>query len=356
VLYELLTDELPFRGNMSRIVQQLLQNDPPSPRQLNGYIPRDLETICLKCMEKQPPKRYQTASAVAEELGRFLANEPIRARPVSRAERLWRAAQRRPMLATMIATTITLLVVLAIGGVSGYLHERAMRRDLGEALLHEEELTASLRKLVEFVKNGERVGRYEQAVEAAAAQPQLLAALRRCHASEELQGLRVELRSPRAEDESSQGRWIRKRQQLIDHPDRAPLQSWLDRRREGGDPQQHEEQRVKEVFAWFVQDENGIQIARSPRGVDNIGNCYAWRSYFHGGRADYADLREYLRENGGKWRHLAATQVSMAFKTRQTNEWVVAISTPVYAEDNEDIFLGVVGVFLYVTPPEKESE
>jgi serine/threonine protein kinase len=79
LLYEMLCGGLPFRGSRLMILHQVLSEDPRPPRQLNDKIPRGLETICLKCLEKQPAQRYPTARAVADELRRFLGDEPIRA-------------------------------------------------------------------------------------------------------------------------------------------------------------------------------------------------------------------------------------------------------------------------------------
>ena len=86
------------------MVVQILQDEPPSPRKLQTRIPRDLETICLKCLEKAPGKRYQTAAELAAELGRFLRGEPIVARPIGRAARLWRWCKRQPVVAGLIGS------------------------------------------------------------------------------------------------------------------------------------------------------------------------------------------------------------------------------------------------------------
>ena len=86
------------------MVVQILQDEPPSPRKLQTRIPRDLETICLKCLEKAPGKRYQTAAELAAELGRFLRGEPIVARPIGRPARLWRWCKRQPVVAAFSAT------------------------------------------------------------------------------------------------------------------------------------------------------------------------------------------------------------------------------------------------------------
>ena len=110
ILFELLTGEVPFRGNQRMMIVQILQDEPPSPRKLQTRIPRDLETICLKCLEKAPGKRYQTAAEVAAELGRFLRGEPIVARPIGRAARFWRWCKRQPVVAGLTAAVAFTLV------------------------------------------------------------------------------------------------------------------------------------------------------------------------------------------------------------------------------------------------------
>jgi serine/threonine protein kinase len=102
ILYELLTGERPFRGNRQMLVLQVLHDEPRPPRQLNDRVPRDLETVCLKAMAKTPARRYAAAHELAEDLRRFLRGEPIRARPIGRAERLWRWCGRNPVAAGLL--------------------------------------------------------------------------------------------------------------------------------------------------------------------------------------------------------------------------------------------------------------
>jgi eukaryotic-like serine/threonine-protein kinase len=116
ILYHLLTARPPFQADsIEVIVSQVLTAEPVSPRMLNPTVPRDLETICLKCLEKEPSRRYATAQALADELGRFLRGEPILARPASRSEKAWRWCQRKPALATAVGAVILVAAVGFVG-------------------------------------------------------------------------------------------------------------------------------------------------------------------------------------------------------------------------------------------------
>src|SRR5262249_53348769 len=99
-LYALVTGRPPFQAATAMdTVLQVLSDEPVPPRGLNASLPRGLETICLKCLEKEPGKRYSSATALGEDLGRYLAGEPIVARPVSTLERAVKWSRRRPAIA-----------------------------------------------------------------------------------------------------------------------------------------------------------------------------------------------------------------------------------------------------------------
>jgi WD40 repeat protein/tRNA A-37 threonylcarbamoyl transferase component Bud32 len=116
ILYSLLTGRPPFIADtIEAALRQILQAEPVSLRLLNPRVPKDLETICLKCLQKEPNRRYASAQDVADELGRFLRNEPIRALPISAPAKVWRWCRRNPRLATVTVLAATALLVISIG-------------------------------------------------------------------------------------------------------------------------------------------------------------------------------------------------------------------------------------------------
>jgi serine/threonine protein kinase/formylglycine-generating enzyme required for sulfatase activity len=116
-LYELLTLRPAFGSSShAELLDQVRHQDPPRLRALRPEVPRDLETICLKCLRKEPSRRYQSAEALAGDLRRFLAGEPIKARPVGQLERAVKWARRRPALAALLTVIVVALTSLLAGG------------------------------------------------------------------------------------------------------------------------------------------------------------------------------------------------------------------------------------------------
>jgi len=132
ILYEMLSGETPFRGNIRMLLHQIEFEAPRSPRSLNDRIPRDLETVCLKCLEKDPDRRYQTAGELKTDLQLWLKGEPIGARPVSTPERLMRWCQRRPLVAGLFATVV-LITMIGFASVFWQWREANAARELEAA-------------------------------------------------------------------------------------------------------------------------------------------------------------------------------------------------------------------------------
>lgn len=131
ILYHLLTGRPPFQGEtIQEVLSQVQGAMPVPPRRLNPSVPVDLQTICLRCLQKEPERRYATARELAEDLGRFLAAEPIRARPVSPAEKLWLWCKRRPVLAGLVVA-LHLALALGLSGILWQWHR-------AEAIAHSE--------------------------------------------------------------------------------------------------------------------------------------------------------------------------------------------------------------------------
>jgi eukaryotic-like serine/threonine-protein kinase len=145
ILYELLTGRPPIQeANPAAALTKVLTEDPLLPSRWRSGLSRDLDTICLKCLEKDPERRYASANDLAEDLRRYQAGEPIKARPIGMVERLWRWAKRQPLAASALAAAVILAFTL-IGTVLAY------DARLRQALVKEEKLAEDRRlQLVQF--------------------------------------------------------------------------------------------------------------------------------------------------------------------------------------------------------------
>ena len=135
VLYAILTGKPPFEGDtLLRTLEQVRSREPVPPRRLQPGVPSDLETICLKCLEKEPRRRYASAQALAEDLERFLAGRPIAARPVRTWEKSWKWARRKPALAVLLAISTLSAFALA---ASVLIYNHKLRQAVDTALANE---------------------------------------------------------------------------------------------------------------------------------------------------------------------------------------------------------------------------
>jgi WD40 repeat protein/tRNA A-37 threonylcarbamoyl transferase component Bud32 len=137
ILYEALTGRPPFHADSPvETMRQVIQEDPVSPRLLNATVPRDLETICLACLEKEAGRRYASAIELAADLDRFLQDEPIKARPARLAEKGWRWCRRNLALASTLGMVGVLITVVGIGSPIGlYRIDRERQRAEKNAVL-----------------------------------------------------------------------------------------------------------------------------------------------------------------------------------------------------------------------------
>ena len=158
ILFCLLTGRPPFQAaNVMETLKQVVEQDPPAPRTLNAAIPLDLETIALKCLRKEPHRRYGSARELAEDLIRFLADKPILARQITTSERYRRWARRNPTIATLGGILTGVLVLVTIGsllaaGRFAEIAERAQNATIAERAAGQE---ASLRAKAESLARQE---------------------------------------------------------------------------------------------------------------------------------------------------------------------------------------------------------
>jgi WD40 repeat protein len=130
ILYELLTGRPPFRGEtVLATLEHARKTEPVPPAQLVPALPRDVETIALKCLQKEPGRRYDSAAALADDLRRFLGGEPIVARPVGPVERAWRWCRRHPVPASLTAAVVV-VAALGLAGILWQWREAMAARDL----------------------------------------------------------------------------------------------------------------------------------------------------------------------------------------------------------------------------------
>lgn len=288
ILYELLTGQLPFKAtSRDEMLSLLLSAEPHAPRDIDPRIPRELEAICLKCLEKEPSRRYGSAEALAKDLECYRKGEPIVAKPPSRMGRVWRWGRRHPLGVGLLVTLVWILLVAAVGAVSiARAQEADLRRDALRVNVYAARHVAGA---VLF-----KLAQYRQTLESAAAQPELIAALQ-------------------AHDDAALESFCKDGFTSYSSPRRGSKASGT------GSP----------FDRWFILDTAGVAIARwpEPSPRDFLHKDYGWRDYFQGAQR-LAAMKQ------------RSAYVSRAFMSEANDRYTFALSVPVLADDGA--WLGVL--------------
>ena len=304
VLFELLTSRPPFVApTPMETIRQVLEQDALSPRLLNATVSKDLETICLKSLEKSPGQRYQTPKELAEELDRYLQGIPIQARPMTRITRAWRWCRRNPFAAQLIAATAAFLIFVTIESL--WLAKQQERMLIDEVQRHNRSAANWVATLVEM-----ELDDWRQAVLRAAAELELshslLESLHRGKLSRDEMKKQIDEFDP---DKNLQGL----------------CEKWY----------LETEKTFHGVFnSWYVFNKEGTIVALWPsEAKDSIGKRYSGREYF----------RHHLTSPRKGNAH-----VSLVFLSENDDIFKYAISAPLI-DVNGDL-LGVVAGSISVGP------
>ena len=321
VLFELLTGERPYRGSVPLIMRQIVGDEPPRPRSFDPRIPADLETICLKCVEKDPSHRYQSAIELSNDLRRFVRREPIQARPITTAGRLLRWSQRNPSIPLL---SLSLMIVTIAASWASF---RLLKTEVSDM---QDRLNGQAERNLEFLSV---LAADDAELYLASRFEQVSNMVEDLHGNQDAIQQLTNWNATDAQDQAETGTdyqrsWNAPPEELAKVQESLELQAQL----------AGVSTRTR-TYSFFVCDRHGFQIARWP-ATDTLGKSFGYRSYFTGRDAD--DLPG--NAMNPVWRAPdSEPRLSDSFLTVRQDAWVIAVSAPIWFDGE---FQGVTGVFI----------
>jgi tRNA A-37 threonylcarbamoyl transferase component Bud32 len=328
ILYHLVTNTRPFaKSDLYGLLHSVIHETPRAPHEIDRTIPIDLATICMKCLEKDPAQRYPSAAELADDLARYLRGEPIAARPISSFERIARWSRRNPgAVWGAVVTALVMFVAVVAAAVGLDRQVKVLEQDMdrvSQQSLHE---TASW---VAMSAEGELRQKFRQ-VRAAAVSP----LLRQYLANLVRDGDAYAAAKEALHEQDLAARQASATTILDPPPGIRPIQYWISSDERWEDAQN--------VLGWWVCGPDGHQLARDPWKASATRD-FRFRSYFTGLPQDLPQDSNEPAMPRPIWQPSDGPRLSAVFLTRETDQWVLAISAPVF---QDQAFLGVVGIFL----------